>query len=89
MALCARKASVRGMASADFHRRIQLHARPARDIGQLQAVDRALREVVAAGHDQRLGIEPPRRRHVPTDFHALGVPNKSCEAAAGAGSAGG
>ena len=41
----------------DFNGRVQLHALAARDIGQFQSIDRPLREVLPAGHDQWLRVE--------------------------------
>ena len=64
---------MRGVGGPTSERRIQLDARAARNVGQLQAIDRALRKVVAARHDQRFGVERARRADVPGDGHALGA----------------
>ena len=69
----------------DFQRRIQLDPGAARNVGQLQAIDRALREVVAARHDQRFGIECAGTRRDPSPLMPSGPTKAICEVAPGNG----
>jgi hypothetical protein len=57
----------------DFERRIEFQPLAAGNVGQLEAIDRPLRKVVASGRDERLGVEAARRRDVPADLHAVGT----------------
>ena len=61
----------------DLDRRIEGHRRPARDIGDLQAIDVALVEVVASRHGQLGGQVSPfavgAGAGLPADLHAVGV----------------
>ena len=57
----------------NFERWIQLDAGVARNVGELQAIDRGLREVVFAGDDQRFGIEHAVGADIPVHAHAFGA----------------
>ena len=55
----------------DLQRRIQFQSRSARNIHQLQPINRTLRKVVAPRSDQRLRVEQPRAAHIPNNLHAF------------------
>jgi hypothetical protein len=57
---------------SDLERRIAFHALATREIGDLQPVDAAGREAVAARNHQRLRIEVADSPHIPGDHHGLG-----------------
>ena len=50
---------------ANFQGREEFHPRTTGDVGQLQPIHGALREVVASGRDELFGVETPRSGHVP------------------------
>ena len=67
----ARYASVRGVAGATSSVGYSSTPGAVGNVGELQAVDGALREVLPAGHDQRRGVEHALAADVPGDFAAF------------------
>ena len=80
MALCARKAAVRG-GRANLKGGVELNALApgSADVGQFQAVNAPLREVVAAGNHQRRRVKLADAGHVPADLQAFGLGKQHLE----------